>query len=240
MSIFNTTKYTIWYYNIIDSAKARNVHSDYTETHHILPKSLGGSNDTNNLVKLSAREHFVCHLLLTKMTSGPSQHKMAFALNSFRRSSSNQQRKLTSRQYESVRRIVSRARSEALIGNTYSKGIKKGPLSDETKEKIRSKLKGKPLSNETKKKLSAVLKGKPKTEETKAKMRKPKSKEHAENIRIARTGTTQSEETKAKISFAKKGKPLIKSQCPHCLRFLDPGNFTKNHGDKCKSNPTKK
>lgn len=234
MSTFNTTKYTIWYYSIIDAAKARNPINDYTETHHIIPRSIGGSNDTSNLVKLTAREHFICHLLLTKMTNGQIQHKMAFALNSFRRASSNQQRILTSKQYELVRKIVSQARSESLKGNTYSKGIKRGPVSEETKEKIRSALKGKPLSDSTKKKLSAALTGKPKSEVTKAKMRKPKTKEHAENIRIARTGTTLSSDTKAKISASRKGKSYTKSQCPYCLRFLDPGNFKKNHGEKCK------
>ena len=39
----------------------------YTETHHILPKSLGGTNDRSNLVQLTAREHFIAHLLLVKM-----------------------------------------------------------------------------------------------------------------------------------------------------------------------------
>ena len=39
----------------------------YVEKHHIVPKSLGGSNDASNLVKLTAREHFIAHLLLSKM-----------------------------------------------------------------------------------------------------------------------------------------------------------------------------
>ena len=41
----------------------------YTECHHILPRCLGGNDDNDdndNLVDLSAREHFICHLLLTK------------------------------------------------------------------------------------------------------------------------------------------------------------------------------
>ena len=32
-----------------------------------MPKSCGGSNHKDNLVKLSLREHYVCHLLLVKM-----------------------------------------------------------------------------------------------------------------------------------------------------------------------------
>ena len=39
----------------------------YYEQHHILPKCLGGNNDTSNLVLLTAREHFICHHLLVKI-----------------------------------------------------------------------------------------------------------------------------------------------------------------------------
>ena len=39
----------------------------YTEKHHIIPRSLGGSNDIDNLVRLTAKQHFICHKLLTKM-----------------------------------------------------------------------------------------------------------------------------------------------------------------------------
>lgn len=54
------------YTNII-SNRQKNPYNGYTERHHILPKSLGGSDDKGNLVSLTAREHYICHLLLTKM-----------------------------------------------------------------------------------------------------------------------------------------------------------------------------
>lgn len=56
--------------------------SGYTEKHHIIPKSLGGSNEPSNLVILTAREHFIAHLLLSKMYSEGSIHwiKMQKAL----------------------------------------------------------------------------------------------------------------------------------------------------------------
>ncbi len=44
--------------------------SGYSERHHILPVALGGTNDANNLVRLSAREHFVAHLLLARLFGG--------------------------------------------------------------------------------------------------------------------------------------------------------------------------
>jgi len=74
-------KYTAWYYNIINYAKSRTLLPDvYTEKHHIIPKSLGGDNSKDNLVKLTAKEHFICHLLLPKMVEINVQKKMIFAL----------------------------------------------------------------------------------------------------------------------------------------------------------------
>ena len=73
-------KYTNWYFSIISNATSRSVSEGYCEIHHILPKSLNGSNDPENLVKLTAREHFICHLLLPKMVEGISRQKMIYAL----------------------------------------------------------------------------------------------------------------------------------------------------------------
>jgi hypothetical protein len=77
-------KYTRWYARIITNAMTRPAPTGYTEKHHILPKSfeLGGVRDKRNIVTLTAREHFVCHWLLTKMFKSDSHHrdKMIYAL----------------------------------------------------------------------------------------------------------------------------------------------------------------
>ena len=54
------------YDKIIQNAKSRKA-TGYTEKHHIIPKSLGGSDTKTNLVELTAREHFICHWLLYKI-----------------------------------------------------------------------------------------------------------------------------------------------------------------------------
>lgn len=53
----------------------------YCESHHIMPKSLGGSDDKSNKVNLLPREHWISHLLLTKMTVGDDNMKMCWALH---------------------------------------------------------------------------------------------------------------------------------------------------------------
>ena len=55
------------YNNIITNRLSHPITDEYTECHHILPHSLGGDDDKSNLVNLLAREHFICHLLLTKI-----------------------------------------------------------------------------------------------------------------------------------------------------------------------------
>ena len=58
------------YHQIILKAKSVNRlknDGNYYERHHILPKSLGGSNHKDNLVLLTAKEHYICHMLLIKI-----------------------------------------------------------------------------------------------------------------------------------------------------------------------------
>lgn len=54
------------YQQLIDHAKSRNI-AGYKETHHIVPRCLGGSNDALNLVELTPEEHYVAHQLLVKI-----------------------------------------------------------------------------------------------------------------------------------------------------------------------------
>lgn len=62
--MFLDNKYYNWYMQLI-SKKDREL-TCYTENHHIIPKSIGGSNKKCNMVRLTAREHYIAHLLLTK------------------------------------------------------------------------------------------------------------------------------------------------------------------------------
>ena len=65
------------YNKLIERAKNR-VLEGYTETHHIIPKCLGGKDVEDNLVNLTAKEHFLCHKLLCEIY--PGNHKLLWAL----------------------------------------------------------------------------------------------------------------------------------------------------------------
>lgn len=71
------------YNRIIEYRKSNILTQGYYEVHHIIPRSLGGNNSSNNLVRLTAKEHYTCHLLLTKMYSKntPAYFSMLKAFN---------------------------------------------------------------------------------------------------------------------------------------------------------------
>jgi hypothetical protein len=116
--MYLTNKYTRWYYNIIQHSKTRSL-SGYTEKHHIIPKSLGGNNAKNNLAILTPREHFICHMLLTKMTEGINKQKMIFGLWRMSVPTKNRHR-ITSTQYEQIRNEFCKVNSIRHTGKTNS------------------------------------------------------------------------------------------------------------------------
>lgn len=166
-------KYTKWYYSIVDCAKNR-VNSGYTERHHIIPRSLGGSNQKSNIVRLTGREHFICHWLLTKMTCDNARQKMIYALRRMEHISPDHQdgrysTKLTGRVFDSIRKEWAKIHSNVMKGRTSpTKGQKKGPQSREHRLANSIGNKGKRLG------ISPGNKGKPQPEYIKNKKRKPK------------------------------------------------------------------
>jgi hypothetical protein len=138
--------------NIINRAKKRKL-VGYSENHHIIPKCMGGTNDKENLVKLTAKEHWLIHLLLIEIY--PKNQKLKVAIFKMMQSSSNQNRQqITGKQFQRLRLIAAEAQGNLL------RGKKRKPFSEEHKKNISkgksgkvSNRKGVKLSNETKKKI---------------------------------------------------------------------------------------
>ena len=102
-------KYTNWYFNIVNECKVNPPKADYTERHHIIPQSIGGSDDESNLVTLTAKQHFICHLLLTRMFEPKTfeYYKMIHAFCMMDWCESNSQERYNSRVHEKQRREFS-------------------------------------------------------------------------------------------------------------------------------------
>lgn len=125
------------YMRIISHAKSEQLqglrkkgNGNYYEAHHILSRSLFSNwiKRKSNIVLLTAREHFFCHQLLTKIFP---HTKMWRALAAFQRKSKNQERILTPHQYA----ICKEANSKAQKGKkAWNKGI---PRTEEVKKKLR-------------------------------------------------------------------------------------------------------
>ena len=113
--------YTKLYDCIISNSKNRKL-TGYVEKHHILPKSLSGSDDESNIAVLTSREHFICHYLLTKMYEKGSfeWYKMNHAFMIMKSESKTQCRYVNSRLYESKRNNFSKVMNELQTGENNS------------------------------------------------------------------------------------------------------------------------
>lgn len=167
-------KYTKWYNQIIAQAQCRILPKNiYVEIHHIVPRSLGGADTKDNLVALTAREHFVCHLLLTKMIDSPAIVYAAWMMANV--VNDRQQRyRINSVVYAQLREKFSiakkgsvqsdeakRKNSESHKGIKWSDGMTGKTHSEETKEKMKAARAKQVITEETKRKLSQLNKGKP-------------------------------------------------------------------------------
>lgn len=128
--MFITNKYLSIYFNIINNSKDR-TNDGPIENHHIIPKCLGGSNKKENLAKLTPREHFICHRLLIKITSGEAKRKMCYALWRMCHNSKHHKRVITSKQYAYARKMFIACHK----GHTPT---------EESKIKLSKSIKGKP------------------------------------------------------------------------------------------------
>jgi hypothetical protein len=200
-------KYSKCYYNIIDRAKSR-VLIGYGENHHIIPKSLGGANERSNIVKLSAREHLICHMLLPRMLTGVSKRNMHFALWCMVKmdNSDNKGRlTVTTRQFEHIRKNHAAAVSEIHSGKIVSADTRK-KLSLAATGRT-GYMAGKNHTEAAKKKMSLAPAGKTITPETVTKILESRKwyKPTAETL-VKMGAWVRTAETKKKISDSNKGK----------------------------------
>lgn len=105
------------YFDLVSSRKelVRSKKAEYFEKHHIIPRSWGGSDDDSNLVLLSAREHWVAHLLLSKFATGQNKYKSHQAVVNMGRVIPESKRK-TSKLYEKSRKNIAKEVSKRHTG----------------------------------------------------------------------------------------------------------------------------
>lgn len=234
------------YDQLIQRAKNRSL-LGYVERHHIIPRCMGGSDDLNNLVFLTAREHYLCHRMLIRMY--PKNKKLIYAFWAM----TNQKSRQHQRNYYSSRAY---AEAKELFACVHSSR----EVSEETRQKISKALKGKTsLKSEEfiRKFLSGGEGTRFKKGQTSPLKGKKLSAEHIEKRSASRRGYKTSEETKQKISASLKGKSkpprdqewkekqsAMKKgvprtdvfMCERCNRSIGGSANYKRHQSSCKFN----
>jgi len=188
----------------------------YSERHHVVPKSMGGTNDINNLMYLSAKAHFVAHHLLKRWHKNVAMNFAFHMLCTTDPSKAKERYKAPSLVYQEARIAHAAAVSASQIGRTHT---------EETKAKIAAAAKGRTHTGEAKAAISSAMRGNTytvglvHTEETKAK------------LSAISKGKAQTEEHKAKRADSRY--KLVNIYCCHTDTVVAEGVFITSW---CKEN----
>lgn len=241
ISWYLDNKYTKWYFDIIDKAKIgnRSKKRGYYERHHVIPRFVHRVKGfrVSDIVLLTAREHFICHLLLRKMVK-TDKHRRSAAFALFLMSKVGTYRVYSSRHFENLKGDISIAmRTEKLGSKNPNFGKRR---SKETIEKIaasntgkkrskqsietqRQALVGKKLSSAHKEKISNTMKSKGINVGSSNPMFGQSQSESAKKA-IGEAARLQkwTDERRKKIADAKRGRPN-----PACKRKMVYGRLIR-------------
>ena len=222
--------YTRIYQQLVARAKDRELLTEF-ESHHIVPRCIGGNNNVDNLVDLTPEEHFVAHILLVKIH--PKNYKLIFAANNMCRGHKGKRpnRKL----YGWLRRRFIRAAKENQQGKKNSqfgkmwitnglqnKTILKIDIIPEGWKKGRT---GVPSSRK------GIAIGKRPDDWVNPK-KGIKTGKRLDNWISPLKGIPRSEEQKKNYRKPKGPQRLV--TCPYCLKEGGISNMTRHHFDNCK------
>ena len=215
-------KYFKWYIKIIKSRISNKLNREevYCEKHHIVPKCMKAN--IEDTVLLTAREHFIVHLLLPKFIHDVNaKKKLVFALWGLCTQHTEDQKRITinSRTYS----VIKKTFSDSISGDNHwmkdperrrkmSEFRKGWKMSEEQKKKLSDRFKGRKLLWGDK--ISVANKGKKRTEE----MNK------AQSLRIKN-------EYKIGTRKPNRGVKQKKVQCKYCLEYANYGNIVKWHNE---------
>lgn len=215
---------------ILSHISEREILNSNYEKHHIVPQSWSNNdaNENDNIIRVTCKEHFIIHRLMTK--AFPNDRPMAVSYWLLSKG-----RILNAREYERVKGMVADGMKERRRGRpSWNSGL---TLSDKHRQRMSESKKGKPWSEKRREASKQVTKRKPPalTEEQRAqisrrmiednpakrlevrqkmseKARRPKSDKWKESVRGRQSpmkGKQQSEEQKKKNGDMKRGKIWI-------------------------------
>lgn len=166
--VFYNMDYRKIYVCLIETRRTTPTEDSYYEHHHIVPKSEGGSDGERNIVKLTAREHYIAHLLLAKIYDDYAMHSAVVFMQTGRHK--GRDFKFNSHLYDKIRRLVGEKQKGRYVSastrlklSLSHKGkttwIKGKHLSEEARQKIAKSRLGKKPSDEVRLKLRNSIRG---------------------------------------------------------------------------------
>lgn len=209
---------------------------DYKEVHHIIPKSLGGTDEQYNLITLSPRQHYIAHWILWKAYKSREMTAAFFAMNNQNNKHQNRNFKKSSKIYESIK-------------NDFQKIIKISTKKMWEDPDYRLKHINKNKTPETKKIRSDKAKELWQNEEFRKKQIKSRKlawgegrvvRDHSKCGTRGDANPSKNPEVVAKYSgenFFAKRPGYIMPTCRYCGLSATPGNIKRWHNDNCKKKP---
>jgi len=208
----------------------------YVELHHILPKSMGGSNNTNNLINLSPRQHFIAHQMLWKAYKNKEMTSAFFSMANQNNQFQHRNYNINSKVYETLKiefqQTISHSTKALWANNEYRTKHIVTNQSAQTKE-LRS-LKAKELwsCNEYRTKVSesrklAWAEGRVIRDHSKCGLKGDANVAKRPEVRAKNSG---------KNHYSNRA-DFIKPSCQYCGIMSTPNNIKRWHGDNCKLKP---
>lgn len=230
--------YQAAYHRLISKALTQ-PHEGYTETHHIIPRCVGGDDSKSNLVRLSAKQHFVAHHLLFKIYGGL---KLAHAWYSMCRVGKGQEaRMVNARLFGRARETRSKLLSESSMGRmNHFYGKTHNEESRQKMSKAQKDLKLWEKRSDAHRHALLASQKKPKTDDHKSKIGRKGMimLQHTETGEIVRVDKKDARAASEDWVNPRKLSPETRYLCLHCGILTTPANLKRWHNDKCKQKET--
>jgi hypothetical protein len=151
------------YQRFMDALKGQSI-DGYCEVHHIVPRSLGGSNDKDNLISLTPRQHYIAHWMLWKACGGVAGRSffMMSNLGKYGKVNSTTYAQARENYSEQVKQQMAVKPNIPAFTPEHREKLRQAKLGkkrpEETRCKVANAQRGRKLSEETKRRISATKK----------------------------------------------------------------------------------
>jgi hypothetical protein len=233
-----STHYLNRYIKFITLVKKSIVYDKYIESHHILPQSMGGLNNDDNLINLSARQHYLAHWMLWKAYKSKEMTSAFFAMSNQNNQYQGRENRITSRTYELLRKEFSQLISDSTTKLWQDPEYRQKHIdtNNTLETKILRHQKGKELWTDPQY-VSKVMEGREKARldgkyQYSTEERARRSTRISDNNNPSKRSDVRAKNSGDNHYSNRSG--YIKPSCIHCGMTTTPTNIKRWHNENCK------